>query len=164
MSAGGPRVLISLPQQRLQLRAPGGDVVWEAPVSSATNGPGERMHSGCTPRGRHVIRALIGAGAPLNTVFVGRRPTGERYGPALRERHPQRDWILTRILWLSGLEPGRNRLGDVDTMRRFIYIHGAPDDVPMGVPGSHGCVRMRNADVIALFDRVRAGTRVLIEG
>ncbi len=164
MSAAGPRVVISLPEQRLQLLAPGGDVVWEVAVSCAANGPGERMHSGCTPRGRHLIRALIGADAPVNTVFVGRRPTGERYSPALRERYPQRDWILTRILWLSGLEPGRNRLGDVDTMRRFIYIHGAPDEVPMGVPGSHGCVRMRNADVIALFDRVRAGTRVLIEG
>jgi len=164
VSAAGPEVRVSLAQQRLWLLAPDGGVAWEAPVSTAANGPGELMDSGCTPRGRHVIRALIGAGAPENAVFVGRRPTGERYSPALRERYPQRDWILTRILWLSGLERGRNRLGNVDSMRRFIYIHGAPDDVPMGVARSHGCVRMRNADVIALFDRVRAGTRVLIEG
>jgi hypothetical protein len=163
MSAGATRVRVSLPAQRLWLESAQGDALWQAPVSTAANGPGERMDSGCTPRGWHVIRACIGAGAAADTVFVGRRPTGERFSRALRERYPQRDWILTRILWLSGLEPGRNRLGEVDTMRRYVYIHGAPDDVPMGEPGSHGCVRMRNADVIALFDRVRAGTRVLIE-
>lgn len=106
---------------------------------------------------------MIGKGCPPDTVFVGRRPTGEIYSPSLREASPGRDWILTRILWLSGLEPGRNRLGNVDTMRRYIYIHGSPDDVAMGVPGSHGCVRMRNSDIIELFDMVEAGTRVLIE-
>jgi lipoprotein-anchoring transpeptidase ErfK/SrfK len=95
-------------------------------------------------------------------VFVGRRPTGELFGDELQARHPGRDWILTRILWLSGLEPGRNRLGNVDTMRRYIYIHGSPDAARMGTPGSHGCIRMHNADVIDLFDRVPAGTRVLI--
>jgi hypothetical protein len=163
MSVDAAQVRISLAAQRLWLESRQGDALWEAPVSTAANGPGERMDSGCTPRGWHVIRACIGAGAPADTVFVGRRPTGERFERALRARYPERDWILTRILWLSGLEPGRNRLGNVDTMRRYIYIHGAPDDVPMGLPGSHGCVRMRNADVMALFDRVRAGTRVLIE-
>ncbi len=131
-------------------------------VSTARNGPGERRGSFCTPRGEHVIRALIGAGAPPDTVFVGRRPTGEVYSADLAARFPHRDWILTRILWLSGCEPGKNRLGDVDTMRRYIYIHGSPDTVPMGVPGSIGCVRMRNADIVDLFDRVRAGTRVSI--
>ncbi len=131
-------------------------------ISTARNGPGERRGSFCTPRGEHVIRALIGAGAPPDTVFVGRRPTGEIYSADLAARFPGRDWILTRILWLSGCEPGKNRLGDVDTMRRYIYIHGSPDTVPMGVPGSIGCVRMRNADIVDLFDRVRAGTRVSI--
>jgi L,D-transpeptidase YbiS len=131
-------------------------------VSTARNGPGERRGSFCTPRGEHVIRALIGAGAPPDTVFVGRRPTGEVYSADLAARFPHRDWILTRILWLSGCEPGKNRLGDVDTMRRYIYIHGSPDTVPMGMPGSIGCVRMRNADIVDLFDRVRAGTRVSI--
>ena len=121
------------------------------------------MHSGCTPRGWHVVRAKVGAGAPENTVFVGRRPTGEIFTPALREQDPGRDWILSRILWLSGLERGHNRLGHVDTMRRYIYIHGTPDDVVLGAPGSHGCVRMANADVMRLFDRVAPGTRVLIE-
>jgi len=131
-------------------------------VSTARNGPGERRGSFCTPRGEHVIRALIGAGAPPGTVFVGRRPTGEIYSADLAARFPERDWILTRILWLCGCEPGKNRLGEVDTMRRYIYIHGSPDTVPMGVPGSIGCVRMRNADIVDLFDRVRSGTRVAI--
>jgi lipoprotein-anchoring transpeptidase ErfK/SrfK len=110
-----------------------------------------------------VVRAKIGAGAPPGSVFVGRRVTGERFHPGLRAQYPQRDWILTRILWLSGLEPGRNRLGNVDTMRRFIYIHGCPDDVILGTPGSHGCIRMRNGDVIALFECVPVGTPVLLE-
>jgi lipoprotein-anchoring transpeptidase ErfK/SrfK len=131
-------------------------------VSTAANGPGELGGSYCTPRGRHIIRAKIGAGQPENTVFVRRRPTGEIYTPELGEAFPKRDWILTRILWLSGCEPGFNRLGDVDTMRRFIYIHGSPDGVEMGVPGSHGCVRMRNSDMIDLFDRVEPGTSVEI--
>ncbi len=108
------------------------------------------------------MRARIGAGAAENTVFVGRRPTGERYTPELAAKYPGRDWILTRILWLSGCEAGFNRLGDVDTMRRYIYIHGCPDSVPMGVPGSHGCIRMRNADVIELFEQVPVGIRVEI--
>ena len=131
-------------------------------VSTARNGPGERAGSQCTPRGRHIVRAKIGRDAPIDTVFVGRRPTGEVYSPALAARFPGRDWILTRILWLSGCEPGVNRLGLVDTMRRYIYIHGSPDSVPMGTPGSIGCIRMRNADVVELFDRVPPGTAVLI--
>ncbi len=131
-------------------------------VSTAANGPGELRDSGCTPRGHHVVRAMIGNRAPLKAVFVGRRPTGEVYRPELRRQHPGRDWILTRILWLSGTEPGRNRLGDVDTMRRYIYIHGCPDELPMGAPDSHGCIRMRNEEVITLFDRLRHGTRIHI--
>ena len=133
------------------------------PVSTAANGPGELEGSGCTPRGWHVIRAKIGAGAASGTVFVGRRPTGERYTPMLGAAYPGRDWILTRILWLSGTEPGRNRLGRVDTMRRYIYVHGCPDEVDITSPGSHGCIRMRNADVIDLFDRVEVGVTVVIE-
>lgn len=155
-------VRVSLGEQRLRLQR-GATRLMDVAVSTAANGGGELMDSLCTPRGWHVIRAKIGAGEAVNTVFVGRRPSGETFAPALRASAPERDWILTRILWLSGLEPGRNRLGAVDTMRRYVYIHGAPDDVPMGVPGSHGCVRMRNADVMRLFDAVEPGTRVLIE-
>jgi len=156
------RLDVSIAGQRLELLDEEGSVVESYSVSTARNGAGERNGSECTPRGAHRIRAKIGAGCPVNTVFRGRRPTGEIYSPKLRRQYPERDWILTRILWLSGTEPGFNRLGDVDTMRRFIYIHGAPDDDPMGQPGSHGCIKMRNADVLELFDRVPAGTPVTI--
>ena len=153
---------ISIAEQTLVLRNTAGVLLRQYAVSTAAKGPGERQGSNCTPRGRHVIRAKIGGGAPPNTVFVGRRPTGEIYSPELREKFPARDWILTRILWLSGCEVGFNRLGDVDTMRRYIYIHGTPDSVLMGMPGSIGCVRMRNSDLIDLFDRVSTGTPVNI--
>lgn len=152
---------ISIAEQRLRLRE-GGRITLDVAVSTAKNGAGEINGSECTPRGIHLIRAKIGAGCAPDTVFVSRRPTGEIYTPALRRQFPQRDWILTRILWLSGLEAGKNRLGKVDTMRRYIYIHGCPDEDVMGIPGSHGCVKMRNPDVIELFDRVAVGTRVII--
>jgi lipoprotein-anchoring transpeptidase ErfK/SrfK len=155
-------IKISIDEQRLQLLE-SGNVTMDVAVATAANGPGEVMHSECTPRGWHRIRAKIGAGAPENAVFTGRRQTGEIYSPALREQHPGRDWMLTRILWLSGLEPGRNRFGERDSMRRYIYIHGCPETDAMGVPSSHGCVKMRNAEVIRLFDSVPAGIRVLIQ-
>ena len=129
-------------------------------VSTSKHGAGEMRGSFKTPRGRHIVRAKIGAGAPLNAVFRGRRPTGEIYSPELARANPDRDWILTRILWLSGTEIGRNRLGLVDTMRRYIYIHGTPDSEPLGVPGSIGCIRMANRDIVELFDLVTAGTIV----
>ena len=132
-------------------------------ISTAKNGAGEQRGSECTPRGLHYIRARIGAGCDENTVFVGRRPTGERYDETLHQQYPERDWILSRILWLCGSEKGKNRGGVVDSMRRYIYIHGCPDSEPMGIPLSHGCVRMRNRDIIELFDRVDVGTRVMIQ-
>lgn len=133
------------------------------PVSTALNGPGERQGSGCTPRGRHQVRAKIGAGLPEGAVLVGRRWTGEVWSAELAAQFPQRDWILTRILWLSGCEPGRNRLGGVDTFRRYIYLHGTPDSEPMGEPRSHGCIRLRNADLLALFEWVPAHCSVIID-
>jgi len=154
------RIEVSIAGQSLRLLDDAGALQREYPVSTALNGAGECAGSGCTPRGSHVVRARIGAGLPLNTVFAGRRPTGEVWTPELAAANPDRDWILTRILWLSGCEPGVNRLGDVDTMRRFIYIHGTPDSEPMGEPRSHGCIRMRNADILDLFERVPAGTPV----
>jgi lipoprotein-anchoring transpeptidase ErfK/SrfK len=162
MQAKSLLIKVSIAEQRLQLLEDAA-VILDTTVSTATNGPGERIHSECTPRGWHRVRARIGDGCPENTVFVGRRPTGEIYTPELKAAHPDRDWILTRILWLCGLEPGKNRLGEVDSMRRYIYIHGCPDDDRMGVQSSHGCVKMKNADVIQLFDRVTAGARVLIQ-
>jgi L,D-transpeptidase YbiS len=131
-------------------------------ISTGKNGVGEMRNSEQTPRGLHVIRAKIGAGCAANTVFIGRRPTGEFYSPDLRAKFPNRDWILTRIFWLSGLEVGKNRLHNVDTMRRYIYIHGTPDDVLMGVPGSRGCIRMRNQDIVKLFEKVKVGTKLMI--
>jgi len=131
-------------------------------VSTAKNGAGEKNGSFCTPRGRHIVRAKIGADQPAGAVFVRRRPTGELWTPELHAKYPGRDWILTRILWLSGCEAGKNRLGDVDTMRRYIYIHGSPDSAEMGKPGSIGCVRMHNRDIVELFDLVRPYTEVEI--
>ena len=153
---------ISIAQQSLVLRDETGNLLRRYCVSTAKNGAGEAQGSFCTPRGRHIIRAKIGAGLPANSVFSGRRPTGEIWNPALHERFPGRDWILTRILWLSGCEPGFNRLGAVDTMRRFIYIHGSHQLAEMGRPGSIGCIRMRNVDIIELFEMVPAGTPVMI--
>ncbi len=156
-----PRIEISIPEQNLALLENGREIRRYA-VSTSRNGAGERQGSFCTPRGEHIVRAKIGAGQPLNTVFVERRPTGEIWTSELAERFPGRDWILTRILWLSGCERGRNRLGDVDTMRRYIYIHGSPENVEMGKPGSIGCIRMRNQDIVELFELVPAGTEVSI--
>ncbi len=156
------RIEISIPTQTLQMMDEAGRTLQRYSVSTAMRGPGEVQNSFCTPRGRHVIRAKIGAGLPQNTVFVRRRPTGEIWTPALYEKFAGRDWILTRILWLSGCEPGFNRLGEVDTMRRYIYIHGSHELAEMGSPGSIGCIRMRNADIIELFDAVPVGTPVLI--
>ncbi len=154
-------VVISIPEQSLELRKRG-DLLNHYSVSTARNGPGERFDSECTPRGRHIIRAAIGAGCVTGTVFVGRRPTGEVWSAELAQLEPERDWILSRILWLSGLEPGINRLENVDTMRRYIYIHGTPYEDEIGRPVSHGCIRMRNADLIDLYERVSPGTIVTI--
>ncbi|MFZ9102629.1 MAG: L,D-transpeptidase family protein [Burkholderiaceae bacterium] len=167
-------ILISIAEQRLSLYEGLSDQlerwnpaalaalepVLQYAISSSKNGVGQKMGSYQTPLGRHRIRAKIGAGAPLETVFVGRRPTGEVWTPALAQANPSRDWILTRILWLSGLEPGFNRFGDCDTMRRYVYLHGSPPSVEMGEPGSIGCIRMRSPDIVELFDRVDAGTTV----
>ena len=153
-------IRISLPLQTLELFDERSNLLATYSVSTAKNGAGEQSGSYCTPRGRHIIRAKIGAGETANTVFKRRRPTGEIWSPELAAQFPNRDWILTRILWLSGTEPGKNRLGTVDTMRRYIYIHGSPDTVAMGTPGSIGCVRMRNRDIIELFDRVPVYTPV----
>ena len=154
-------IRIVIEDQTLEL-SEGGKPLKRYLVSTSKKGVGEKYGSFCTPRGRHIIRAMIGAGQPLNTVFVKRRPTGEIFSEALGARYPDRDWMLTRLLWLSGCEPGFNRLGDVDTMRRYIYIHGSPDSAVMGIPGSIGCVRMHNRDLLELFDLVQPGTPVEI--
>jgi predicted GNAT family N-acyltransferase len=157
------RATICLPDQTLSLYDDLGQLRQRYPVSTGLRGCGEQRGSQCTPRGAHVVRARIGAGAEPATVFVHRRPTDEIWSPQLAAEFPERDWILTRILWLSGRRPGFNRLGAVDTMRRYIYIHGTPDSEPMGTPASHGCVRMRNSDIIPLFDALPVGSRVELD-
>lgn len=154
------RIWISIPMQLLELYGDNEELLRHYAISTATNGAGELNGSFRTPRGQHIVRAKIGAGAPENAVFVRRRPTGEIWTPELGRENPARDWILTRILWLSGCEPGFNRLGQVDTMRRYIYLHGSPDTVAMGQPGSIGCIRMRNRDIVELFELVPPHTRV----
>jgi len=154
------KISIHTTMQQLDLLDDAGKLLHSYAVSTSAKGLGEISGSYCTPRGRHIIRAKIGAGLPANTVLVRRRPTGEIYTPELGAQFPERDWILTRILWLSGCEKGFNRLGETDTMRRYIYIHGTPDNVRLGIPGSHGCIRMRNSDLVELFDLVPAGTEV----
>ncbi len=156
------KIEIDVGSQQLLLKNEAGAALKRYSVSTSKHGLGEKEGSFCTPRGRHIVRAKIGSGQPPGAVFVRRRPTGEVWTPALHARYPGRDWILTRILWLSGCEPGKNRLGEVDTMRRYIYIHGSPDTAEMGKPGSIGCVRMRNRDIAELFELVPAYTPVEI--
>lgn len=158
------KISICIATQQLDLLDEQGQIIRQYLISSARKGTGQENGSFCTPLGKHIIRARIGTGQAVNTVFIKRRPTGEIYSPELGQQYPKRDWILTRILWLSGCERGFNRLGSVDTMRRYIYIHGSPDSVEMGKPGSIGCIRMRNSDLLELFDRIDAGTQVDIHG
>jgi hypothetical protein len=153
------RIEVCIGEQRLDL-LDDGLRIRSYRVSTAANGPGEQAGSLCTPRGRHRIRAKIGHGLPEGAVLRGRRPTGELCDAAGWRAAPERDWILTRILWLCGEESGVNRGGMVDTFRRYIYIHGTPDAVAVGQPGSRGCIRMRNRDIVELFDLVPAGARV----
>jgi len=155
------KIEVDLERQELRLLVDG-QVRERFVVSTAVRGAGEAMGSGCTPRGLHRVRIKIGHGLPENSVFVGRRATGEIYSPQLGRDYPERDWILTRILWLTGCEPGQNRGGAVDTLRRFIYIHGTPESEPMGVAASHGCIRMRNGDLLRLYEQVTNGTPVEI--
>ena len=157
------RIDVDVPAQTLTISDAQNKTILHTRIATARNGVGEKRGSECTPRGKHYIRAKVGAGLPPGAVLVSRRPTGEIYSPDLRTLYPNRDWILTRILWLSGLEPGKNRLGNVDTMRRYVYIHGCPDEDPMGTPSSRGCIKMRNAEIIKLFDLVPVGTPVFIK-
>ena len=151
-------ILISIDEQMLYHRRHTG--VWhEYPVSTATNGPGNKEGSFCTPTGRHRIAQKIGDGFPIMTSFRGRIPSGI-YDPECDD--PKRDWILTRILWLSGCETGKNLRGAVDTHDRYIYIHGTHEEEKIGSPASHGCIRMRNADVLELFEHTFEGERVYI--
>jgi len=154
-------IKISISKQQLLL-FDGENIVRKYSVSTAKNGTGERKNSECTPLGEHIIAEKIGHDAKQNSVFVGRVETNELYDLKMRDLYPDRDWILTRILWLSGTEEGKNKGNDVDSYNRYIYIHGSPEDTKMGKPGSRGCIRMCNSDVIELFKLVSVGTIVTI--
>jgi lipoprotein-anchoring transpeptidase ErfK/SrfK len=153
------KLVIDIKTQKLSV-VDGHVTTQQFPMSSASAGTGQQFGSEQTPLGKHYIRAKVGADVPVMGVFVGRRFTGEIYTPELAIQYPERDWILTRILWLSGRERGYNKSGDIDSLRRYIYIHGTPDSEPMGIPASHGCIRMRNTDLIELFEQVEQGTEV----
>lgn len=159
MTGEARKIRISISSQKLELLQDGVPLK-SYTVSTAANGPGELNASECTPRGKHYIRLKIGENCPLNTVFIRRRPTGEIYSEALAQEMPGRDWVLTRILWLSGSEQGINRGGERDTLRRFIYIHGTPESEPLGKPASHGCIRMNNNDILELFEACYNGMPV----
>ena len=161
MSHSDPYIKVDISRQVLELFS-GDKLLKSYPASTAKNGTGEIMDSECTPRGQHVIAEMIGENSPVNSVFVGRKETGEIFNPCMRDSEPERDWILTRIMWLRGKQPGFNLDGNVDSYQRYIYIHGTPDDVDMSVPGSRGCIRLRNQDIIELFDIVDEGTDVEI--
>ena len=156
------QIRISIAHQTLDVFDENAKCLRTYSVSTASRGAGEINGSFCTPLGKHIIRAKIGDNLPAKTVFIARRPQTELYSEALEALYPGRDWVMARILWLSGCEVGFNRLGNVDTMRRYVYIHGCPDRTPMGTPGSHGCIRMRNADIIELYDLIPVYTQVLI--
>ena len=126
-------------------------------ISTAINGTGEIEGSYCTPTGKFKIAEKIGSNLELGSVLVEREPTGEIYNTNLAKKNPDRDWILTRILWLDGIE-----LHNQNTKNRFIYIHGSPDETKMGMPGSKGCIRMHNYDVIELFESIKSGENVII--
>ncbi|NLW03637.1 MAG: L,D-transpeptidase [Pseudomonadaceae bacterium] len=156
-------LLVNLVKQQLFWVSPSHEVLQSWPVATGLAGAGEQEGSGCTPRGWHRIRAKIGQGEDARAVFRGRRPTGEIWSPELSAQFPERDWILGRILWLCGEETGFNRGGKVDTQRRFIYLHAVPDTKPMGVPASAGCINLQPAAMLAVFDLVAVGTKVLIQ-
>jgi len=153
-------LVVDVGLQRLYLFE-AGRLVGEYPVSTAEKGTGNAEGSMRTPLGLHRVDEKIGAGAPTGMIFRGRRPTGQ-FAEILTDpdARAKRDDVTSRILWLSGLEPGVNQGGEVDSKRRFIYIHGTPEEGRIGRPASHGCVRMTNADVIELFDRVEVGALV----
>lgn len=151
-------VVIDLAQQTLSLPKHNKFYV----ISSGKNGIGEQENSGKTPRGWHRVAQKVGENAPQNSVFIARQPTGEIYDQQLAQQFPQRDWILSRILWLDGLEQGFNHGEGCDTFKRYIYIHGTPDTEPMGIPMSHGCIRMKNDEIIELFDLISEDALVYI--
>lgn len=153
-------VYISIQQQRLFFFRDG-RCEKSFPISTAKNGVGELAGSECTPRGWHSIADIIGLNAPINTVFKARQPTGQIYNAELEQQFPNEDWILTRIIRLAGKEIGFNQGGNCDTYNRFIYIHGGTEKT-LGVPASHGCIRMSNQAIEQVSNELQVGDSVFI--
>ena len=145
------KINISVSSQKLSLFQEG-ELVSSYKVSTALKGVGQEKNTNKTPLGNHIIRAMIGRNLPIYAVIKARRFTNEIWTKELDDPSITVDWILSRVIWLSGKDLGRNRLGNVDTMQRYIYIHGTNEEHLLGTPSSHGCIRMSNEDVIELFD------------
>lgn len=161
-ASGGKFILISTVAQDM-ICYENDKQIFQTLISTGKNGVGEKINSECTPRGWHKIHSIIGLEHEINSVFVARQWTGEIYSQELADTNPGRDWILTRILRLEGLEPGRNKGDDVDSFSRYIYIHGTPDTTTLGKPGSRGCIRMKNNEIIYLASWATIETLVYIK-
>lgn len=154
----GDVLYVSVRSQRMH-HVRGRRMLKEYVISTSANGLGSEQDSYRTPTGLHHVRERIGAGLPAWSVLKDRVPTGEVADSTHQET---RDVITSRILWLSGLESGLNQGGNVDSYGRWIYIHGTADEHSLGAPSSHGCIRMANRDIIALFEEIPVGTLVVI--
>jgi len=151
-------LLIHITNQELYLLSGEGSNLSTWQVSTSKFGFGSEEGSFCTPLGRFRISEKIGAGAPLWMIFKSRVETGVLARPSSQEDITDKDLVLTRILWLEGMEPA-----NANTKKRYIYIHGTNQESLIGRPASHGCIRLRNHDMVDLFDRVEVGCPVKIE-
>ncbi len=151
-------IIVSIKEQVLYHRRRTG--VWLSfAISTSAFGTGNEKNSFKTPLGKHRICAKIGDDMPVYTAFHGREPVGT-FDP--ESDYLDRDWILSRILWLDGCEPGKNKGGRMDSKHRYIYIHGTHEEDKLGTPASHGCIRMSNLDILDMFEHAFVGERVLI--
>jgi lipoprotein-anchoring transpeptidase ErfK/SrfK len=156
-------LLVRISEQSLYLLDELEEVVQKYAVSTSKYGVGNKEGSFQTPTGRHIVKEKIGGQVAMNEVFVGRKPLGVLEDLQARQADLPEDIITSRIMWLEGLEPGVNKGNDIDSYQRYIYIHGTSEEDKIGTAASHGCIRMRNDDVIDLFDQIETGCEVLIE-
>ena len=156
-----PYAVVAIEAQRLYLMHDG-RLLKAYPVSTSAFGPGAQEGSNQTPLGLHQIKQKIGENEPEGMIFKARKPTGRMANIIAEPRDVPEDDVTTRIMWLDGMEPGVNQGGKVDSYKRYIYIHGTPEEGLIGRPASHGCVRMLNADVVDVFNKLPEGTLVYI--
>jgi lipoprotein-anchoring transpeptidase ErfK/SrfK len=156
-------IKINVKKQQLTLLDEEGNILQQYPVSTSKYGTGNQSGSEKTPLGLHRIKDKLGGAMPVNEVFIGRIPHGNLDECKERGVDLPDDVIMSRVMWLEGMEPGRNQGGYVDTYQRYIYIHGTNHEESIGTPSSIGCIRMRNQDVVDLYRLVDIGSEVLIE-